>query len=133
MRCMSQPAGATLGREKYVSLRSYKRDGGAVDTPVWVAELDGKLIVFTDGTSYKVKRVRRNPSVQVAKCNAVGKVLGPRVEGSCRAVEDEPDYIARCYEVLNRKYGLIMRLGTLLSTLSGRVRRRLILEITLAE
>ena len=107
----------SLGEEQYVSLRSYKRNGAAVDTPVWVAEVAGKLIVFTDGTSYKVKRIRRDPRVQVAKCNLTGKLLGPWVDGRCRAVEDEPEYIAQCYAALNRKYGLMMRLGTFFSTL----------------
>ena len=37
----------------------------------------------------------------------------------------------RAYDAFNRKYGLIMRVGTLFSTLVGRVRKRLVLEVTL--
>ncbi|HEX7476471.1 MAG TPA: PPOX class F420-dependent oxidoreductase [Polyangiales bacterium] len=131
---MSEDAKSDLTRAKYISLRSYKKDGGAVDTPVWFALLDGKLVVFTDGTSYKVKRIRRNPKVQVATCDGRGKVLyGPWLDGSCRLVEEEPDRIARAYQALNAKYGWLMRAGTVFSTLFGRVGRRLILEITLSE
>jgi uncharacterized protein len=122
---------SSLADAKYFSLRSFKKDGAAVDTPVLFAALDGRYMLFTDGTSYKVKRIRRNPRVQVARCNMRGKVLGPWLSGSARAVENEPALVARAYAALNAKYGLMMRLGTLLSTLGGRVGRRLILEIAL--
>jgi PPOX class probable F420-dependent enzyme len=122
---------SSLADAKYFSLRSFKKDGAPVDTPVWFAALDGRCVVFTDGTSYKVKRIRRNPRVQVARCDMRGKVLGPWLAGSARPVENEPTLVAGAYAALNAKYGLMMRLGTLFATLSGRVGRRLILEITL--
>jgi PPOX class probable F420-dependent enzyme len=122
---------SAFGDAKYISLRSFKKDGGAVDTPVWFATLDGKPVIFTDGTSYKVKRIRRNPDVQLAVCDMRGKVLGPWHAGTCRPVEDDPAYVARAYAALNQRYGLWMRMGTFFSTLVGRVGRRLILEITL--
>ena len=118
---------------KYFSLRSYKKDGNPVDTPVWFAALDGRFIVFTDGTSYKVKRIRRNPNVQVAACDVRGKLLGSWQTGICKPIENDQAYIARCYAALNRKYGLWMRAGTFFATLAGRVGRRLILEVSLQE
>lgn len=118
---------------KYISLRTFKKDGSPIDTPVWFATLDGKLIVFTDGTSYKVKRLRRDPRVEAAVCDVRGGSRGEFHKGRGRVVEGpaEAAYIARCYDALNRKYGLMMRLGTVLSTVAGRVKRRLILELTL--
>lgn len=120
-------------REKYISLRTFKKDGSPVDTPVWFATLDGKLIVFTDGTSYKVKRLRRDARVEVAPCDVRGGVRGAWHAGRGRPVEGstETEYIERCYAALNRKYGLLMRAGTVLSTLVGRAKRRLILELTI--
>lgn len=115
----------------YISLRTFKKDGSPVDTPVWYAVVDGKIVIFTDGTSYKVKRLRRNPSVQVATCDMRGHHLGPWHAGRGRIVEGEPELIARAYDALNSRYGMIMRLGTFFSTLLGRVGRRLILEVTL--
>lgn len=116
---------------QYVSLRSFKKDGGAVDTPVWFAVREGRVVIFTDGTSYKVKRIRRNPRVELARCTMRGQVLGPWIAGRCRPVENEPEQIAAAYAALNKKYSLAMRMTTLLSTLSGRVKRRLILEVEL--
>jgi uncharacterized protein len=116
---------------EYINLRSFKRDGAPVDTPVWCAPLDGKLVIFTLRDSYKVKRVRRNPKVQVAKCDVRGRLLGPWHDATCRSVENEPAYEASAYDALTRKYGYKMRIGNFFSALTGRKRRRLIMEIAL--
>jgi uncharacterized protein len=113
---------------KYVNLRSFKRDGSPVDTPVWFATVDGRVVIFTDGTSYKVKRIRRNAKVELARCDARGGLRGPWLPGQARVVE-EPDLVSRSYDALNLKYGWLMRIGTVFSTLAGRVKRRLILEV----
>jgi PPOX class probable F420-dependent enzyme len=122
--------GTPLDDATYVSLLSFKRDGGGVPTPVWAAPLDGKLVVFTLRDSFKVKRVRRNPRVRVAKCGIAGKLLGPWYDGSCVLVTD-PAHEARAYDALNAKYGWQMRLGTLLRSIFGGLEKRCVLEITL--
>lgn len=121
-----------LDRAQYISLLSYKRDGGGVETPVWAAPLDGKLVIFTLKDSFKVKRVGRNPKVRVAKCTVSGKLLGPWVDGTCVLVSDKT-LEARAYAVLHEKYGLMMRIGTLFRTLTGGLDKRVVLEITLAD
>jgi len=128
---MNTSATIPFADAKYVNLRSFKRDGAAVDTPVWFAVVDDKVVIFTDGTSYKVKRIRRNPKVELARCDVRGGLKGPWLPGSCRPVESEPELIRRSYAALNEKYGLLMRLGTFFATLAGRVKRRLILEVTM--
>jgi PPOX class probable F420-dependent enzyme len=120
-----------LDAASYINLKSFRRDGSAVDTPVWLAPLDGKLMVFTLGDSYKVKRIRRNPRVRVARCDVRGKLLGPWYDGRCRAVEGEPELEKRTYAALRAKYGWQMYLGDFFSRLSGRYKKRLVLEITL--
>ena len=119
-----------LADATYVSLRSYKRDGGAVDTPVWAAPLDGALVVFTLRDSFKVKRVRRDPRVMIAPCGVFGAVNGAWMDGTCRLVEDR-DREARAYAALDAKYGWQMRLGTWMRRLAGGLERRVILEIAL--
>jgi len=121
----------TLGKEKYINLESFKRDGGGVKTPVWVAPLDGKLVAFTLGESYKVKRIGRNPKVRVAPCDVRGNVRGGWVDGTCVIVDDAA-HEARAYAALRAKYGLSMAVGDFFSKLSGRMKRRKVLEITLA-
>lgn len=123
--------GTPFDRDTYVSLRSFKRDGGAVDTPVWAAPLDGTLVVFTLRDSFKVKRIRRNPRVQVAQCGVFGAVSGPWRDGTCRIVDD-PATEARAYQALDAKYGWQMRLGTLMRRLTGGLDKRMVLQITVA-
>lgn len=130
---MSRTA-AALRDAKYINLRSFKKDGSPVDTPVWFAGVaPERLVVFTVATSYKVKRIRRNPNVEIARCDVRGKLLGPWSPATCRALDDEPDRIKRAYDALNARYGLLMRIGTVFATISGRVKNRLVLEITLPE
>jgi len=122
--------GTPLDDARYINLRSYKRDGNPVDTPVWVAPLDGKLVIFTLRESFKVKRIARNPKVQAARCDVRGGLLGEWLDGSCRAVDD-PELERRAYAALVRKYGWQMRVGNFFSALSGRMKRRLVMEISL--
>lgn len=123
--------GTPFDHDTYVSLRSFKRDGGAVDTPVWAAPLDGTLVVFTLRDSFKVKRIRRNPRVQIARCGVFGAVSGPWRDGTCRIVDD-PATETRAYQALDAKYGWQMRLGTLMRRLTGGLDKRMVLQIAVA-
>jgi len=117
-------------RASYISLASYRKDGSLVETPVWVAPLEGKLVVFTLRETHKVKRIQRNPAVRVAECDVRGKLLGGWHDGTCELVQDK-EHEKRAYAALRKKYGLMMRMGDVMSTLSGRIKRRVVLEITL--
>jgi len=121
----------TLAAESYISLATFRRNGVAVDTPVWFAILDGKLYVVTDGTSAKVKRIRATRRVRVAPCNARGRVRGEYVEGQGRVVGDRK-LIERAHAALQQKYGWQMWLLDASSTLFGRIGRRAYLEVSLA-
>ena len=117
-----------LGGASYVSLATFRRNGRAVETPVWVAAANGRLYVFSEAKAGKVKRLRNDPRVRLAPCGVRGRVLGPWVEGSARVVS-EPDIEARAYAALRRKYGWQMRLTDLGSWLAGRIGGRAVLEI----
>jgi uncharacterized protein len=119
-----------LADERYINLESFKRDGSGVLTPVWCAPLAGKIVVFSAGSAYKVKRVRRNPRVRVAACDVRGKLLGPWRDGSCVVVED-PAHQQRAYAALRAKYGWMMMITDFFSALAGKKSKRAVLEIAL--
>lgn len=119
-----------LADERFINLESFKRDGNGVQTPVWCAPLDGKIVVFSAGSAYKVKRVGRNPRVRVAACDVRGKLRGPWHEGSCVIVHD-PAHQQRAYAALRTKYGLMMKITDFFAGLTGRKSKRAVLEITL--
>jgi len=87
---------------KYLSITSYKRDGTAVATPVWFVEEAGRLLVQTDATSGKVKRVRANPMVKVALCSGRGRLRGLQVEA--RADVLDASEVAHVEALVRRKY-----------------------------
>ncbi len=41
-----------LGSERYVSITSFRRDGTAVATPVWVVSYEGRLYVWTGAQAW---------------------------------------------------------------------------------
>lgn len=118
----------SLGRERYVSLATFRRDGRAVETPVWVVEHRGRLYVFTEADSWKVKRMRRDPRVRITPCNVRGALRGDATPGSGRIVGD-PDTEAAVYRAFERKYGWQMHLLNLFSRLGGRIGGRAVLEL----
>ena len=101
---MGNPDVERLARGKYLSLTTFKKDGSAVATPVWVARDGDELVVITDATSGKAKRIRNNGRVVLAPCDMRGKVTGPSVDGLARLTDStETEYVAA---QIKRKYGL---------------------------
>jgi uncharacterized protein len=64
---------ADLGRERYISITTFRRDGTPVATPVWVVAEGGRLYVWTGAQTGKAKRIRHHPAVTVAPC--LGRAL----------------------------------------------------------
>jgi uncharacterized protein len=99
----------TLSGEKYISLTTFKRDGTPVATPVWVVSDDGRrLLVWTGASSWKVKRIRRDPRVRVAASDIKGRTRGESYEGVARLLDVPPGSLVE--PLLDRKYGLTRRL-----------------------
>jgi PPOX class probable F420-dependent enzyme len=119
----------TLGTAPYVNLETFKKDGTGVKTPVWVGTVDGKLVVGTDSSTFKVKRVQNNPKVRVAVCNASGKkILGPWIDGTARVLRGSA--AAPAEEALDRKYGWQRKGFRFFAKLTGRMKDPVIIEIT---
>ena len=74
MRAQTDVRTTTAFDGKYLGLTTFKRDGRGVTTPVWFVPEDGRLLVETDADSYKVKRIRREPTVMVGLCSARGQM-----------------------------------------------------------
>lgn len=115
----------------YCRLTTFRRDGTPVGVPVWQAVGDSKVWIFTEAASWKVKRLRRNPRVEITTCDLRGNLDGgPTWTGTGRVVDD-PATVARAYAHLDAKYGWQKWLVDTLSKLTGRYPGRAMLEITL--
>ena len=117
-------------RERYISLVTFRRNGTEVETPVWFAEMTGHYYVFSEGDSYKVKRLRRNPSARAAPCRVFGTVTGPWAAGQGRIITDEKSLVARAEEAFDEKYGWQIRAFNALSKLGGKYPKRAWIELT---
>ena len=102
---MSRELPAELRNQKYISLTTYRKTGAPVRTPVWFAEENGKLYIFTNPTSGKVKRMRNNPAVSVAPCTIRGRVTGPDFPGQAHFLSAQAAPAAR--SLLEKKYWLM--------------------------
>jgi PPOX class probable F420-dependent enzyme len=96
-----------LSAGKYLSLTTFRRDGSAVATPVWVTRDGDHLYVITSATSGKVKRLRNNASVQLAPCDVRGRESGPQAAGTARLLDDAGT--RRVSAMVDQKYGLLAR------------------------
>ncbi|MCF2530929.1 PPOX class F420-dependent oxidoreductase [Yinghuangia soli] len=96
---------ARLGAAKYLLVTTYRKDGSAVPTPVWVARDGDSLVVWTVTTSAKVRRLRRDPRVELAECTFKGAPLGSGVAGTGRVLDDA-DATERVRKLIKKKYGV---------------------------
>ena len=87
---------------KYLGLTTFKRDGTGVTTPVWFVREAGRLLVETDAESYKVRRIRNEPTVSVTLCSARGRLLEAPVPARAEILPDAE--IPRVEELMARKY-----------------------------
>ena len=95
-----------IGRSRYVSLTTYRRNGTAVATPVWHVASGGELFVVSDADAGKVKRIRNDGRVVVTVCDIRGRIApgAPSADGVARLLDEAGTATART--LLARKYAL---------------------------
>ncbi|KUN38434.1 PPOX class F420-dependent oxidoreductase [Streptomyces longwoodensis] len=108
-----------LGAGKYLLLTSYRKNGTAVATPVWVVRDGDALGVWTTADSWKVKRIRARPGVLVGPCDLRGHPTGDQTPATAEIVDAAT--VGRYRQLIARKYGLTGRL----TLLGSRLRRGL--------
>jgi PPOX class probable F420-dependent enzyme len=73
--------------QRTILLTTHKRDGTSVGTPVHIAVAGPVAYVRTFEPSGKVKRMRRDPTVEIAPSTVRGKVRGPALAAHARIHE----------------------------------------------
>jgi uncharacterized protein len=101
---MARPIPAAIRGKKYISLKTFRKNGDDVATPVWFGEEGDRLYVMTRSDMGKVKRIRNNPEVRLAPCTIRGKVTGAEFAAVARLLPAEEHAHAR--QAINRKYWL---------------------------
>ena len=106
--------------EDFYALTTYRRDGSAVSTPIWLAPANGRWYAYTASRSGKVRRLRRDPRVQLAPSDFHGEPAREATGGSARVLSDAE--LSTATRALTAKYGWKFRFFRLVSWL-GRGRR----------
>lgn len=119
-----------LGAARYVNLETFRKSGKGVQTPVWAARDGDDIVIFTEGDSYKVKRLRRDPKIRIAECGVRGALKGPWHDGIGRIVEAEAEKQS-ALRALREKYGWQMMLADWGARLKGSKKNWAIIAIRL--
>lgn len=118
----------SIGNPRYIALETVRKNGEGVITPVWCAAENGKLYIFTDGDTGKVKRIRNNPRVKICVSSFNGTPKGAWIEATAK-IQDSQDDILRAHRLLMAKYWLQYRLINLFSPTLGPKSKVVIIEI----
>lgn len=97
----------SLVNEKYLSLTTFKKDGTAKPTPVWIVDAgDGKLAFTTASSSWKIKRIRNGGTVRLQPSDSKGKVTEGSDEVSGNAVVVQGEEFLKIRDLVKAKYGV---------------------------
>jgi PPOX class probable F420-dependent enzyme len=105
-----------LGSEKYVLLTTFRRDGRAVATPLWVVPDGAGLAFWTVAGSGKLKRIRNSGRVTVTACDMRGNPTGGETIEATARIGDHADRL-RVGNGIKKKYGVVGHLTMLASRL----------------
>ena len=125
---MSNEKLAQFANQKYLNLETYRKNGVPVATPLWFAEDDGLFYVYSLANAGKVKRIRNSSRARVTPCDVRGNPKGEWVDAEARIADQAT--ATRGHQLLNKKYGLLKRIGDVFSKL--RKRERVVITIQLS-
>ena len=113
----SSDALVAIGREKYISLTTFRRNGEGVATPIWFAVDGHRLVAFTGAQTGKAKRIAHTSRVTVAASTFKGRVKGPTLEAEAIILPDAAQ--DQVMPLIRRKYRVTK---FLLDTVVGAIR-----------
>jgi PPOX class probable F420-dependent enzyme len=102
-----------------MAFTTYRKNGEAVTTPVWVTAVsDGRIGFWTAMGTGKTKRIKNNSAVTVQPCSFSGKLKAgtTAVGGAAELVQSGPLF-DEVKQGIRKKYGFQVHLTKTLATL----------------
>jgi hypothetical protein len=121
------PTFAELAKSQYILLTTFTKDGKPKPVPIWAAADGDRLLVITEGDSWKVKRIRNTPRVTLATCTMRGRPTSESVEGTA-AILDKSQTGA-VYDAIGSRYGLVGKVFNFFSKRRGGMENNVGLEL----
>ena len=104
--------------KQYMNLETFRKNGEGVKTPVWFAQDENTLRVWTSTDSGKVKRIRRDGKVRVVPSTASGEPIGEWTDATS-AVLDSAEELKRTRDLFQKKYGLLFNMFAFMGKMRG--------------
>jgi hypothetical protein len=128
------PSGAfdtsDLDKARYISLTSFKADGTAVSTPVWITGSQGRYVFTTGDKAWKTKRILRNGTIKVGVCDMRGRMKpGATIHSGTAIISATSADIAAAEAALSAKYGWQFRATKVVDALKNRFGRGLAQQV----
>ena len=103
---------------KYLALKTFRKNGNSVITPVWfVVKGEGVFVVTREKTG-KVRRIRTNNQVSIVLSDFFGKPKGEWI--SCIAKEVDNDLTQEAIKLRDKKYGILSKVIGIFSRSKGK-------------
>ncbi|MBI5354705.1 MAG: PPOX class F420-dependent oxidoreductase [Chloroflexi bacterium] len=103
-------------KQQYMNLETVRKNGQVVKTPVWFAQNEETLHVWTFSSAGKIKRIRNNGSVRIAPSTASGEPVGDWVNAQATA-STAPEAIQHIEQLMKKKYGFSFMMFNMLGKL----------------
>lgn len=120
VRPATTPPLAAFVEQKTVVLHTYRRSGTAVPTAVSIAVDGDRAVVRSFEKAGKTRRLRHDPTVQVAPSNSRGVPIGPRIRAQARRLDGADARDAA--RLLRSKYPLLHGVLVPLAHRAGRAK-----------
>jgi PPOX class probable F420-dependent enzyme len=118
---------AEVAKSNYILLTTFTKDGRPKPTAIWAAPDGDRLVVITQETSWKVKRIRNTPRVTVAPCDVRGNPKGEAVEAVAAILDKSAN--GATYDAIGKRYGLLGKTFNLFSKLRGGMKNNVSIEL----
>jgi uncharacterized protein len=124
------PTFADLAKSQYILLTTFTKDGRPKSTPIWTAVDGDRLLVITEGDSWKVKRIRNTPRVTMATCTMRGRPTSEAVEGTATILDKSQT--GAVYDAIGKRYGIVGMVFNFFSKLRGGMQNNVGLALKVA-
>ncbi|HET6734884.1 PPOX class F420-dependent oxidoreductase [Mycobacterium sp.] len=118
---------ADIAKSEYILLTTFTKDGRPKPTAIWAAPDGDRLIVITQETSWKVKRIRNTPRVTIATCDRRGNPTGEAVEAIAAILDKSAN--GATYDAIGKRYGVLGKTFNFFSKLRGGMNKNLTIEL----
>jgi uncharacterized protein len=121
---------ADVAKSEYILLTTFTKDGRPKPTAIWAAPDGDRLVVITQETSWKVKRIRNTPRVTIAACDMRGNPKGEAVEATAAILDKSAN--GATYDAIGKRYGLMGKTFNFFSKLRGGLKNNVTIELKAA-